>query len=253
MTTPPPCTAPGRQCYALSVTLRVAHLDAGPSSADAEATWLLGHTERIRFGTLSKHADHLYVPATIHVPCRHLEERAAGVAHCRAHGFTAPVQRPSHEPRSRIRGGGAFEYVHRGRLRTGLLEERPAPRRSLPVAANANPCATARCRTADHRIGAACCRDLQVEILCRKSNRRLEALVRNRKPPFLCKTDREEEDSLTAEVISACSFLDGDGVSCVLHGLARPDGRRAKPDLCHDWPGNESTLHPGCVFANGGK
>lgn len=248
MTPPPPCTALGPHCHALRVRLRVAHLDAGPTSADAEATWLLGHTERIRFGRLSRHGDHLHAPATLLVPCKHLEELGPNQARCRAHGFSGRLTPPEHRPRSRQRGQGRFEYVHRGRLRSGpLLEVRPS-RRALPVAAVANPCATARCRTANHAIGAACCRDLQIEILCPPRNRRLELLVRNRRAPLLCKTDREAEDSLSVEMISACSFLADDRIGCVLHDRRRPDGRRAKPDLCYHWPKGESTLHPGCVL-----
>jgi hypothetical protein len=253
VTAPPPCTGLGRHCHALRVTLRVAHLDDGVASGDAEATWLLGHTERIRFGDLRRQSDHLYARATLHVPCRHLEEGDGSRARCRAHGFRGTLPRPVHRAETRQRGDGQFTYVHRGRVRTGRLDEAPPTRRSLPVVPADNPCATARCRTANHQLGAACCRDLQIEILCRKSNRRLEALVRNRRSPLLCKTERESEDSLSAEVISACSFLEPDGASCALHGRTRPDGRRAKPDLCFDWPGKESNLHPGCVFAPGAR
>jgi hypothetical protein len=111
-----------------------------------------------------------------------------------------------------------------------------------------NPCSIAPCTTADHTRGSACCRDLQVEILCPRSNTALEALVRSRLSPYLCKVTREAEDALEAEVISACGFLDQEGLNCTLHGRQRPDGRPAKPELCSDWPDHGKGLHPGCIF-----
>jgi hypothetical protein len=131
----------------------------------------------------------------------------------------------------------------------GPLATAPRPRRALPVHQAPNPCATASCKTANHAVGAACCRDLQLEIVCPPRQRRLEALIRNRRSPLLCKVDRESGDSLGVEIISACSYLDEDRTSCVLHGLIRPDGRRAKPDLCFEWPSPDGTSHPGCVMA----
>jgi hypothetical protein len=100
-------------------------------------------------------------------------------------------------------------------------------------------------------MGAACCRDLQVEIMCDRSWIRQELLVRSRKRPFLCKVERETDESLEVEVISACGYLGDDGVACTLHGRQRPDGRQAKPDLCRRWPVPtlDETLHRGCVFA----
>ena len=49
-------------------------------------------------------------------------------------------------------------------------------------------------------------------------------------------------------MISACGYLEADGVACSLHGRHRPDGRTAKPDLCFEWPPKNRGLHPGCVF-----
>ena len=92
----------------------------------------------------------------------------------------------------------------------------PMPARSLPVLPTApaeNPCATAPCRTSDNTRKAACCRDLQVEIMCTRSQHRLEALVRSRRSPYLCKIDREGEYSLDVEMISACGYLEADGVA----------------------------------------
>jgi hypothetical protein len=45
----PPCRGLGAQCKGLRVTLRIGELEEGPESLDHEATWLLGHTERITF------------------------------------------------------------------------------------------------------------------------------------------------------------------------------------------------------------
>jgi hypothetical protein len=127
------------------------------------------------------------------------------------------------------------------------------PARSLPVLEGGasvaeNPCATAPCRTADNTRKAACCRDLQVEIMCTRAQRRLEALVRSRRSPYLCKIDRAGDFSLEVEMISACGYLGADGVACSLHGRHRGDGRTAKPDLCFEWPPKNRGLHPGCVF-----
>jgi hypothetical protein len=120
-------------------------------------------------------------------------------------------------------------------------------RAGLPVL-QPNPCLGAPCRTADHTRTAACCRDLQIEILCRPDETTLEALVRSRQSPYLCKTERNEPDSLESEMISACGYLGDNGVSCSLHGRAREDGRPAKPDLCSTWPEGGDLMHPGCVF-----
>jgi hypothetical protein len=49
-------------------------------------------------------------------------------------------------------------------------------------------------------------------------------------------------------MISACGYLDEDGLNCRLHGRLRPDGRPAKPDLCSEWPDDGKGLHPGCIF-----
>jgi hypothetical protein len=87
-----------------------------------------------------------------------------------------------------------------------------------------------------------------VEILCGREESTLEALVRSRQSPYLCKTERNEEDSLESEMISACAYLAGDAVSCSLHGRVREDGRPAKPDLCSEWPERGDLMHPGCVF-----
>lgn len=244
---PPPCRAVGRQCLGLDVTLRVATFEAGSESADHEATWLLGHTERIRFGPLERRGRHLYVRATLAVPCRYAND-VDGTIHCAAHGFRGEVRHPVVQRVSRRLGDGRFEYVERGRLTTGPLEREPVPKRALPLAFGSNPCATARCRTADNSIGAACCRDLQLEIICPPKNRRLELLIRARKSPYLCKVERDAPDSLGVEVISACSFLEADGVQCSLHGRRRRDGRSAKPDLCYTWPSKGDVFHTGCVF-----
>jgi hypothetical protein len=246
----PPCRSMGSQCHSLRVILRVATLDAGPLSGDHEATWLMGHTGRITFlSDLWEDDEDLYVSAELHVPCRFLTEEN-GTAGCAAHGYSRRATGPlPHTPAPRRLGGDRFRIVERGRLASRVLTTPPPPPRSLPVRMEVNPCVGAPCRTADNQRGAACCRDLQVEIMCTTRERRLESLIRSRKRPYLCKIVREGKYSLNAEMISACGFLGEDDVSCALHGRSRSDGRPAKPELCSEWPEGGETLHPGCVFA----
>jgi hypothetical protein len=248
--TVPPCRALGPQCRSLPVTLRIGPLEDGTASLDHEATWLIGHTQHITFSEIWEDEGELYVDATLHVGCRYLRQEGA-FAQCTAHGFVGPAPRGTYKPEQRRRlGRNRFLVVENRRAvpRT-LPPPPPPPRQSLPVMEVQNPCALAPCRTADNRRGAACCRDLQIEIMCTRRERRLEALVRSRRSPYLCKVDRAGDFSIEAEVISACGFLDDDGIGCSLHGRVRADGRPAKPDLCSDWPPKNKGLHPGCVFA----
>ncbi len=241
----------GSQCESLRVLLRVATLDNGPTSADHEATWLLGHTERITFlGDLRRDQKDLYIEAQVHVPCRFLAQDGPGHSRCRAHGYrrATPVRGPDPAEPRRL-GPDRFQIVEAGKLVTRELPAPAHPPRELPLHAGSNPCIGAPCRTADNRRGAACCRDLQVEIMCTPKQARLEALVRARQSPYLCKVDRVSPFSLGAEMISACSFLMEDGIRCGLHGRQRPDGRPAKPDLCSEWPEPGDQYHPGCVFS----
>jgi len=247
----PPCRSLGAQCKSLRVTLRVGELEDGPGSLDHEATWLLGHTERIDFLELWEGEGDLYVEAVLHVPCRYLRQDGSR-ATCRAHGFSGPAPRGARRaPQPLQLGHDRFVVVEAGENAVRML--RP-PARTLPVLAPGsgpadNPCATAPCRTADNVRKAACCRDLQVEIMCTRAQRRLEALVRSRRSPYLCKIERGGDYSLEVEMISACGYLEEDGVACSLHGRQRADGRTAKPDLCFEWPPKNQGLHPGCIFA----
>lgn len=248
MTTTPPCRKMGSQCRALRVTLRVGPLEDGPASLDHEATWLLGHTEQISFG--DPWADHaeLYVDAILHVPCRYLRDDGT-TAGCKLYGYRgAAPGRPRRADQPRRLAGSRFRVVDAQRMVTRSLVLESAPDHALPVLDAGNPCAGAPCRTADNTRGAACCRDLQVEIMCTKEERRLEALVRARKSPYLCKVERAGDFSLEVEMISACGYLGDDRVACALHGRVRADGRPAKPDLCTEWPPKNRGLHPGCVF-----
>jgi hypothetical protein len=238
----------GGHCRRLEVTLRIGSLDEGSTSLDHEATWLLGHTQRITFADLWHGEGDLYVDAVIHVPCRYLAQDGP-TAHCTAHGFAGAAPPDGAWPaQPRRLGGDRFRVVDGMETVTRVLPPPPAPR-GLPVLGGDNPCATAPCRTSDHRRGAACCRDLQIEIMCTRRQTRLEALVRSRRPPFLCKVTRPGAYSIEAELISACGYLAEDGIACSLHGRVRADGRPAKPDLCSDWPPKDKGLHPGCVFA----
>jgi Fe-S-cluster containining protein len=213
---------------------------------DHEATWLIGHTQHITFSEIWEDQGELYVEATLHVPCKFLRREGA-TAQCTAYGFRGAVPRGAYQPEQQRRvGPDRFLIVENRREAVRIL--RP-PARSLPVLDGQNPCALAPCRTADNSRGAACCRDLQIEIMCTRRQRRLEALVRSRRSPYLCKVERAGDFSIEAEIISACGFLDDDGVACTLHGRSRADGRPAKPDLCSEWPPKNKGLHPGCVFA----
>jgi hypothetical protein len=245
----PPCRALGSQCRAVPVVLRVGALEEGTTSLDHESTWLIGHTQHITFYEIWEEDGELYVDATLHVPCRYL--RRNGVhSECTAYGFSGPTPRGPHrreQPRRLTRD--RFLVVENRRT---TIRSLPSPPRRLPVLASANPCALAPCRTADHTRGAACCRDLQIEIMCTRRQQRLEALVRSRRSPYLCKVERAGDFSIEAEIISACAYLDDDGIGCALHGRKRPDGRPAKPDLCSEWPEKKQGLHPGCVFSRRG-
>ena len=233
------------------MTLLIGTLESGPASVDHEATWLLGHTERITFRRLRTAGLALLVDAAVHVRCCFLQSTASdgSAVRCTAHGFTGPspdVATGTIQPRQL--GDDRFLVVERSEMATLRLRR---PSRQLPVVSDAsdeNPCAIAPCETADHRRGSACCRDLQVEILCHRSDTALEALVRSRLSPYLCKISRESDESLEAEMISACAFLDASASGCTLHGRTRPDGRPAKPDLCSSWPDDGKGLHPGCIF-----
>jgi hypothetical protein len=248
--TVPPCRSLGAHCKSLRVTLRIGELEEGADSLDHEATWLLGHTQQMDFLELWEGEGDLYVEAVLHVPCKYLHQEGS-VAQCRAHGFKGPAPRGARrEPQPLQLGGDRFVVVED--CQNAVRELRP-PARTLPVLGDAtageNPCATAPCRTADNTRKAACCRDLQIEIMCTKAQRRLESLVRSRRSPYLCKIERAGDYSLEVEMISACGYLGADGVACTLHGRHRADGRTAKPDLCFEWPPKNRGLHPGCVFA----
>jgi hypothetical protein len=262
MPEPPPCTALGQQCRELDLTLRIADLtEDSESLQDAAATWLLGHTAHMTFGRPYLRDTELLVDVTVHVPCKHLRGGAPAngqrpTARCGIHGFAGTLPRstrPVH-PSSPRRANGRFRVFYKGRERTLQLTMKRASRRALPVLSNGhNPCAGAPCRTADNTRGAACCRDLTLDVVIPKgTHRRLELLLRNRKPPYLCKVSRSNATTVECEVISACAYLDpADDVSCSLHDRLLPNGRPAKPSICREWPdpGEAEVTHPGCRLA----
>jgi hypothetical protein len=116
-----------------------------------------------------------------------------------------------------------------------------------------NPCAGAPCRTADNTQGAACCRDLTLDVVLPAYEMHAEALLETRKAPYLCKVTRVSEDMVECEVISACGYLEADAVSCALHDRLRPDGSPAKPFVCREWPDLDDgdDAHPGCRLVAG--
>jgi hypothetical protein len=288
MPTPPSCRALGRQCRELDVTIRIADLDEDSQTLqDAAATWLLGHTQHITMGAPFRRDGHLQVEAVLHVPCKYLkteegqEEQkrqrngaAAGLSgngaaagssgnwtgqhtgriagRCSAHGFSGTVppgtQNGPHLPSPLRRGDETFQLIFKGRQRVLDLPVKRAARRALPVMQNGNPCIGAPCKTADNTNGAACCRDLSLDVAVPESDKFLEALLHSRKSPYLCKAKRDTPETVECEVISACGYLDGDGITCVLHDRVLPNGRLAKPSICYEWPdlGPDDTGHPGC-------
>ncbi|HEX9691603.1 MAG TPA: hypothetical protein VGA22_05855 [Gemmatimonadales bacterium] len=224
---------------------------------DALATWLLGHTERITFGPPYVEHDVLLVDATVHVACKHLTTGADGngkVA-CAAHGFAGYLPNPSQsarDTRAPFTRGSRHLVSFKQRRRVLHLPLKRAPQRTLPVLQSPNPCVDAPCRTADNTKGAACCRDLTLEIVAPDADPHLELLLRARRSPYLCKVTRTGPTMLECEVISACGYLDpSDGVGCVLHNRLLPNGRSAKPSICWDWPdiGPDEVTHPGCRLA----
>jgi len=238
----------GAHCRALRVTLRVGSLEDGTESLDHETTWLLGHTQRIQFGELWDDGEDVYVQATIHVPCRFYGVEG-DEATCRMYEYRSPKPRSATRPEQpRQLEGDHFVVVSDGDVVIRRLE---LPKRSLPVLNGSNPCATAACETSDHTRKAACCRDLEIEVMCTEKDQRLESLIHYRKSPYLCKVERAGAFSISAEVISACAYLGEDGVACSLHGRYREDHRPAKPNLCSEWPHEGKGLHPGCVFKDG--
>lgn len=162
-------------------------------------------------------------------------------------------------------GGETFAIVRKGRHREMILPLNKGGRlaarnkkkgasvksRALPVHNPVNPCVGAPCRTSDNKRGAACCRDLKLELLIPKKARNKMALLKTRKSPYLCKVKRENKRVVEVEIISACGYLGPDSISCVLHDRVRPNGKSAKPQLCYDWPdfGKDEKGHTGCVFA----
>ncbi len=243
------------------MTLRIADLrEDGQTFWDAAATWLLGHTERVAMGEPYERDRLLLVDAVIRVPCKHLATDATDgnggppTARCRPHGYrgalpaatrsSAPGQPPFR------RNGGRYLLVFKGRRQFLELPLKKAARRPLPVIDNGNPCVEAPCRTADNTRGAACCRDLTLDVMVPEADAHVEALLRSRKSPYLCKVERADDERIECEVISACGYLEDDGISCVLHDRLLPNTRQAKPSICWEWPdlGPDDVGHPGCVL-----
>src|SRR5688572_20060821 len=112
---PPPCRSLGSQCLAIRATLRVSSDLKTPTSGDQEATWLLGHTERIAFGKLWLHEGDLYSKAILRVPCKYLE-REGEQARCAAWGHAGTLPTPAPVRQRRRLGDKRFRIVERGHL-----------------------------------------------------------------------------------------------------------------------------------------
>jgi hypothetical protein len=254
----PRCSSLGSHCRELSVTLRIAdRAEDRQTFLDAAGTWLLGHTEHITMDVPHFRGSTFVVNAVLHVPCKHLRQDGGdgnASARCAVHGFRGPSPRGSARPKEAApgfrRSDGKFDIVFKGKRRPLHLPLKRAAQRALPVMQNHNPCLDAPCRTADNRRGAACCRDLTLEVLTPECDGYMEALLRARKSPYLCKVSRESPEIVECEVISACGYLEDDGITCALHDRLLPNGRLAKPSICMEWPdlGPDDTGHPGCVL-----
>ncbi len=266
MVSPPPCDSLGAQCRELQLTLRVAELtEDGPRFHDGIATWLLGHVEQMAFGRPYARGSRLLVDVTVHVPCKYLEgdrdarngkrqrqvaESGTTAGACAVYGFKGRVPRSTRapEPAPLRLSSDTFNIVQDRKVQAVTLRSAPPRPRALPTLAAENPCAGAPCRTGDNRRGAACCRDLTMEVVLPEAEIETEALLRSRVSPYLCKVSRTDEDLVECEVISACGYLGADDYSCSLHDLVRGDGTPAKPSICFEWPDSDpdSVYHPGC-------
>ncbi len=270
MPTPPECRSLGKHCREIKITIRISDFTGESQTLqDASVTWITGHTERITYGKAYRVDDEIRADATVHVPCKHLRTPDGDPAitpantpvpgnngqrpevSCAIHGFRGVVPRGSGPSRPEVRlKDGRFAIYYKGKHRTMDLRKKRSAKRSLPVIQANNPCATAPCFTGDNKRGAACCRDFDLELALPKTHVYHEALLRARTSPYVCKVKREDEDNMECEVISACGYLDDDGITCVLHDRTLPNGQRAKPSLCYEWPKLEEdeTGHGGCVL-----
>jgi hypothetical protein len=270
MPNPPECKSLGRHCREIRLVIRISDVtEESQTLQDASVTWITGHTERITYGRAYLEEDELRVAATVHVPCKHLRTPDGGPAvlpnglpapslngerpkvRCAIHGYRGSVPSStqlSRENRYVRLEDGRIAIYFKGRHRTMDLRIKRSARREPSLADLNNPCATARCYTSDKTLGAACCRDFNLELALPKSQVHKEALLRARAAPYLCKVKRNDEDTMECEVISACGYLNDDGITCVLHNRTLPNGQRAKPSLCYDWPsvGEDETGHGGC-------
>lgn len=271
MPKPPECRSLGQHCREVKLTIRISDVtDESNALQDASVTWITGHVERITFGKAYLVDDEIRVDATVHVPCKHLrtlggkpaiapnglpvpDSNGAGPeVRCAIHGFRGAVPRSTQQrgnDRAAVRlRDGRFAIYYKRRHRAMDLRLKRGARRAPPAMRSKNPCATAPCYTGDNRRSAACCRDFDLELMLPKTHVYHEALFRARVSPYVCKVTRKDEETVECQVISACGYLDDDGVTCVLHDRILPNGRRAKPSLCYEWPKLEKdeTGHGGC-------
>ena len=162
-----------------------------PPVLDHEATWLLGHTQQITFSELWEGEGDLYVEAVLHVRCRYLHEDGDWRS-ARPHGFEGRnAPRARREPtaaaarRRPVRGRGgppecgvrelwppaAPAGARRCHRRRESLRDRPLPHGRQHPQSRLLPGPAGR----DH---------------VHQAQRRLEALVRSRRSPYLCKIER---------------------------------------------------------------
>ena len=250
MSAPPGCESLGRQCQALDVLLRIGSLEEGvdlpgPRGHLAPRPHRAHHLRR-GLDRRRRAVRRCRAACTLSAPER-LCRRAVPLRGARVRGPDAAAPeggRPAEAARAGpFPGGGPDEAGQPplpapayGRFPSSRspsaqsLRGRPLPR---PPTTSGERHAAGTCRWRSCAPGRSCY---------------LEALIRHRKSPYLCKVGREGDFSIDVEMISACGFIEAGGVACTLHGRNRADGRTAKPDLCFEWPPKDKGLHPGCVF-----
>ena len=166
----PPCRRPRPAGASAPVPEPAGHpagrrAGGGHRSLDHEATWLIGHTQHISFSSSGRTKGELYVDADAprSLPLLQSEGSRAQCAAARLRRAQPTRARASRASPGSWAATGSWSWRTAGSRAAWL--PRPGGFRCSPAATlRAGPC-----RTADNTAGAACCRDLQIEIMCTKA------------------------------------------------------------------------------------